>query len=84
MYPESNMSVSKQPKKRELEGEKRVFQEQWSEKFYFIEHKGNIIYFICKAIIAVPKDYNLKRHFQSKHSDFDEKYSGALRTQKIT
>jgi putative ubiquitin-RnfH superfamily antitoxin RatB of RatAB toxin-antitoxin module len=78
------MSVSKQLMKRKLEDEKRVFQEQWTEKFCFIEHKGNIICIICKATIAVPKDYNLKRHFQSKHSDFDEKYSGTLRTQKIT
>ena len=63
------MSVSKQLKKRKLEDNKRIFQEQWTDKFCFIEHKGNIIRLICKATITVLKDYNLKRHFQNNHSD---------------
>lgn len=78
------MSVSNQPKKRKLVEEKRIFQEQWTEKFCFIENKGNILCLICKATVAVPKEYNIKRHFQTKHGDFNKKYTGDLRTQKIS
>ncbi|XP_077971933.1 ribose-5-phosphate isomerase-like isoform X3 [Styela clava] len=49
----------------------RRFQEKWTEKYMFIPSGGKIICLICMKELSVLKDYNLKRHYMSKH----EKYS---------
>jgi len=37
---------------------------------------------ICKQSISILKEYNLRQHFETKHSDFNQKYSGDFRKQK--
>jgi hypothetical protein len=35
-----------------------------------------------EQVVGVPIEYNLKRHFEFKHSDFNQTYSRELENQK--
>jgi hypothetical protein len=70
------------PQKRKVEDENRKFQDAWTEKYCFVESKGAMICLHCKQTVAVPKEYNLRRHYESKHINF-EKFQGELRKQQI-
>jgi hypothetical protein len=47
-------------KKRKVDNECRVFQQEWTSKYFFFE---------VSESIAVLKDYNLSRQFQTKHAE---------------
>ena len=64
------MSCSKLAKKRKIESECRVFNAQWTEKYFFTDVGNKATCLICNDAVAVFKEYNLKRHFQTKHADF--------------
>lgn len=70
-------------KKRNVSDEKRQFQDKWAID-YFVEPKGSekIVCLICKQVIAVRKDFNIKRHYDTKHKSYD-KFSGKDRTSKL-
>ncbi|KAL1448010.1 hypothetical protein MTO96_028295 [Rhipicephalus appendiculatus] len=68
------MSFSKPSGKRKVEDEKRCFQERWELLYFFTESKDKVLCLICNQAVAVPKEYNVRRHFMSCHH---EKY-GAL------
>ena len=68
------MSLSKP--KRKVDDEHRQFQERWTLQYFFVEFGGNAICLICKEKLAVLKEYNLKRHYTTKHGEQYEKYSG--------
>ena len=75
------MSYSKLPKKRKIVDECRVFNAQWTDKYFFTDVGNKVACLICKETIAVFKEYNVKRYFQSKHSDFGKGLS-SLELQK--
>uniref|UniRef100_A0A674BUJ9 HAT C-terminal dimerisation domain-containing protein n=1 Tax=Salmo trutta TaxID=8032 RepID=A0A674BUJ9_SALTR len=54
---------------RKVDNECRVFQQEWTSKYFFIES------------VAVLKDYNLSRHFQTKHK---EKYRNMSSEQRAS
>ena len=64
------MSCSKLAKKRKIESECRVFNAQWTEKYFFTDVGNKATCLICNDAVAVFKEYNLKRHFETKHADF--------------
>jgi len=57
-------------KKRKIDHECRVFNDNWTRKYFFANFNGRAVCLICRDAVAVFKEFNLKRHFQSKHSDF--------------
>ena len=62
----SNKSI--QPcKRRKVD---REFKEIWTEKYFFIEHNGSPTCMICQKPLAQFKDYDLKRHYEIKHSNY--------------
>ena len=61
------MSYSKLPKKRKVIDECRAFNVQWTDKYIFTDVDNKAACLISKETIAVFKEYNLKRHFQTKH-----------------
>ena len=75
------MSYSKLPKKRKIVDECRVFNAQWTDKYFFIDVGNKAACLICKETIAVFKEYNVKHCFQTKHSDFGKGLS-SLELQK--
>ncbi|CAI9717817.1 Hypothetical predicted protein [Octopus vulgaris] len=69
------MSCSKLSKKRKIEEECRVFNENWTEKYFFTDVGVKAACLICSETVAVFKEYNLKRHFQTKHANFGHNLS---------
>ena len=64
------MSCSRLSKQRKIEDECRVFNEQWTERYFFTDVGFKAVSLICHETVAVFKEYDLKRHFQMKHANF--------------
>ncbi|KAI7790545.1 putative general transcription factor II-I repeat domain-containing protein 2-like [Triplophysa rosa] len=73
------MSVAK---KRKVDSECRVFNEEWTTKYFFTSIGQKAVCLICHESIAVFKDYNLSRHFSSKHSNYAVTLSSAEKANK--
>ena len=68
------MSLSKL-KKRKVDTENRQFNNEWTEKYAYIETpEGKPMCLLCNQINAVAKEYNLRRHFNTTHDKFDANY----------
>jgi hypothetical protein len=70
-------------KKRKLLEENRVFNDAWTDLYFFIDCKGKPLCLICQKTIAVQKEYNLKRHYDSEHKTKFAFLVGDLRKHKI-
>ena len=70
-------------KKRKIAEEKRKFNIQWTEKYFVTELCGNVICLICNNKIAVCKEYNINRHYVSKHESEYKNLSEEERKSKI-
>lgn len=76
-------------KKRKIDNENRQFSKEWTEKYLFTEITTNDtrkqICLLCNESIAVSKEYNLRRHFNTKHSNFNTNYpeGSDARRQKV-
>jgi hypothetical protein len=55
--------------KRKVGAENRQFQDNRTEDYYFILNKGLPVCLLCNESVSVNKEYNLKRHFTSRHAD---------------
>ncbi len=70
------------PKKRKITSECRRFQTRWESEYFFKEINGKCVCLICNEDVAVMKDYNIRRHYETKHQSYTS-YTGAERTQKV-
>ena len=61
----SKPSTKTTSKKRSIEEEHRIFQVKWERNYFCIEVKDKIICLICKQSIAIFKEYNIKRHYDT-------------------
>ncbi len=62
-------------KKRKLDTENCQFNNNWTEKFVFIETaEGKPMCLLYTECISVSKEYNLRRHFNTKHPNFNINY----------
>ena len=78
-----NMASSSSSRKRKLQNEGRAFNERWTDNYSFIEHKGAPICLICTETVACLKEYNLKRHYDTKRASTYKKYIGQARQDEI-
>ncbi|XP_054466301.1 histidine triad nucleotide-binding protein 2, mitochondrial isoform X2 [Anoplopoma fimbria] len=69
-------------KKRKVDAECRVFQEKWTNDFFFVEVKGKPVCLVCGGALAVMKKANVERHYSSKHAKLDE-LKGQMRLDKM-
>ena len=75
--------MSSSSKKRKIADERRVFQEKW-EELYFVSAAGNISHcLICQKNIAVMKEYNMRRHYETMHKVEYDGYKGEVRKEKL-
>ena len=56
-------------KRRKIDGECRAFNKTWTAKYLFTEVKGKAVCLVCGTQVAVFKEYNLSRHYATKHAD---------------
>lgn len=78
------MSYSNLSKKRKIVDECRVFNKEWSEMYFFTDIGVKAVCLICHETVAVFKEYNLKRHFQTKHASFGQNLSKQELQKKAT
>ena len=67
---------------RKVDDEGRTVQSAWTEKYFFVEHYSKPVCLICQTSIAVMKEFNVKRHYETCHSKYKE-YVGERRKLKI-
>lgn len=70
-------------KKRSIKDEHRVIQEKWKNLYFFCDINGKPTCLICNQQIAVPKEYNVRRHYDKNHAQVYKKYSGKARDDKV-
>ncbi|TWW71158.1 General transcription factor II-I repeat domain-containing protein 2A [Takifugu flavidus] len=69
-------------KKRKVDAECRLFQEKWTNDFFFVEVKGKPVCLVCGEALVVMKKANLERHYSTKHAKLDE-LKGPMRVDKV-
>jgi hypothetical protein len=69
-------------KRHKVDSECRKFNESWLGNYFVKEHGNKVMCVICNDVIAVMKEYNIKRHYEKKHSAAFDKFSGLERVEK--
>lgn len=65
--------------KRKVDDDNRQFQELWEEKYFCVTFRSTISCLLCRDTIAVCKEYNIKRHYETKHGEKYKTLIGAER-----
>lgn len=65
--------------KRKVDFENRGFQNRWEAEYLFVDIAVNLC-LVCGANVAVMKEYNIRRHYETKHQD---KYKSLDTQQKL-
>ena len=66
-------------KKRKLANKGRVLNEKWWENYFIMEDIGKPLCLVCKQVIAVMKEYNVKQLYETQHKIQNEEYYGKTR-----
>src|SRR4029434_2157705 len=55
---------------------KRKFKTEWTDKYAFVLPVGSTkpMCLICNETVALVKSGNVKRHYETKHAHFEQKY----------
>ena len=69
--------------KRKIDSECRVFNLWWKNDYLFVQYKKAAC-FICQETVAVFKEYNLRRHYESRHKDKYDSLQGQMRADKLS
>ena len=69
--------------KRKIEAENRQFNEEWTKKYFMQHFNGTALCLICRESVTVMKDYNCKRHYETKHAATFDDVKGEARKNKI-
>ncbi|XP_053241264.1 EPM2A-interacting protein 1-like [Podarcis raffonei] len=70
-------------KKRKVDAEGRQFQERWESEYMFVINGDKPVCLICYEAVAVMKEYNLRRHFETKHGAKFANLSHQEKQQKV-
>ncbi|KAJ8394068.1 hypothetical protein AAFF_G00054120 [Aldrovandia affinis] len=54
-------------KKRKIDAEGRQFNERWESEYMFVLKGEKPVCLLCYEAVSVMKEYNLRRHFDTKH-----------------
>lgn len=56
---------------------------KWTDECFFVEKNNMSLCLICKKIVSILKDYNLKRHYGQKHAAKLDAYQVMFHKDKI-
>ena len=70
-------------KRRKVDYENRLFKKEWIGRYAFIlpTDSSNPHCLVCSQKIALVKSSNFKRHYESKHSEFERIISKEQRSE---
>uniref|UniRef100_A0A3P9LV82 SPIN-DOC-like zinc-finger domain-containing protein n=1 Tax=Oryzias latipes TaxID=8090 RepID=A0A3P9LV82_ORYLA len=57
------------------------FKQKWEDDYFFAEISSKAVCLICQQSVAVLKEYNIRRHYETKHAVFS-RYKGEARKKK--
>ena len=60
----------KKKQKRKIDVEHRAFNPEWTNKYFLTLLENKIVCLLCHETNYVSMEYNLQRHFDSKHPNF--------------
>ena len=66
-HPDNECVESSKKNPRKIEDECRTFNTEWTYNYFFTNFGSKAVCLICQESVAVFMEYNLKRHFQTKH-----------------
>lgn len=66
---------------RKWHTDKRQFKKSWEEEYFFTDINTKAVCLICNQSVAVIKEYNIRRHYETKHPAFSQ-YQGDVRRNK--
>lgn len=70
-------------KKRKIDTEQRQFNDEWTRLYFMDMFNGKSVCLICRESLSVMKEYNCRRHYETKHAAAYNQLQGELRKQKI-
>ncbi|KAF0042460.1 hypothetical protein F2P81_005992 [Scophthalmus maximus] len=76
--------MSAYAKKRKVDAESRTFKQIWTTNFFFTKVKGKPVCLVSGEHVAVFKEYNLKRHYETKHAEKYKNLTDAERARTST
>eukprot|EP00079_Xenopus_tropicalis_P019879 XP_012810096.1 PREDICTED: general transcription factor II-I repeat domain-containing protein 2-like [Xenopus tropicalis] len=62
-------------RKRKVDGEGRQFNDKWENEYMFVLREGKPVCILCYETVSVMKEYNIRRHFDTKHNVKYGKYT---------
>ena len=69
-------------RKRDYSEVSRSFNEKWTDLYFFVESNGKPVCLICGEAMSAINEYNLKRHYDTKHAAMYASLQGQTRTDK--
>ena len=70
-------------KKRKISDGGRIFQERWTEQYFFVQVSSKPICLICNGEVSSLKEYNIKRHYVTNHAPVYDKFKDQFRRDKV-
>ena len=70
-------------RQRQWHTDKRKFKTSWQYDYLFTEIDSTAVCLVCKQKVAGLKEYNIHRHYETKHSHQSAKYTGEDRKVKV-
>ena len=70
-------------KKRKIDNEGTAINSEWCTKYFVVPYNLGTVSLVCESTIAVITEYNVKRHYSTKHSSQFDKIVGQARVDKI-
>ena len=72
------------PKKRKVDKECRAFNKDWMPKYFFTKVGNKAVCLLCAQHVAVLKEYNISRHYATKHGNYGNNLSAVERQTRAT
>lgn len=70
-------------KKRKVGSECRSFNEEWGINYFFVQANDKTLCLICKDTVAVLKEHNMRRHYETKHGSSYSQFIGTQHSEKF-
>ena len=70
-------------KKRKIDLECRILKGSWTNDYFVIEHNEVILCLICQEKISVFKEYNVKRHYSTRHAGNFDMLNSQMRIDRV-
>lgn len=70
-------------KRRKVDNECRLFNQEWGVTYFFVQSGDKALCLICNETVAVLKEYNIRRHYETKHKSTYSQFTGVQRSEKF-